>query len=103
MPDNGSQRLEQLFDGVRADRRTALLPFLTAGLPDRATSIALFETIMVESTGDSLLRQEAIRSFRDAVPTARAIEHLSNMRDREADPNMQIFLEAFLADLRGER
>ena len=45
MTDNGSQRLTQLFAGVRADGRTALLPFLTAGLPDQATSIALFEAM----------------------------------------------------------
>ena len=45
MTDNGSQRLALLFAGVRAEGRAALLPFLTAGLPDQATSIALFEAM----------------------------------------------------------
>lgn len=51
MTDNGRQRLRQLFDGVRAEGRTALLPFLTAGLPDQATSVALFEA-MAEAGAD---------------------------------------------------
>ena len=51
MTDNGSQRLAELFAGVRADGRTALLPFLTAGLPDKVTSIALFEA-MAEAGAD---------------------------------------------------
>jgi tryptophan synthase alpha chain len=51
MTDNGRQRLQQLFAGVRSEGRAALLPFLTAGLPDRRTSIALFEA-MAEAGAD---------------------------------------------------
>jgi len=51
MTDTGQQRLRELFAGVRSDGRTALLPFLTAGLPDQATSIALFEA-MAEAGAD---------------------------------------------------
>lgn len=51
MTDNGRERLQELFDRVRSEDRTALLPFLTAGLPDQATSIALFEA-MAEAGAD---------------------------------------------------
>jgi tryptophan synthase alpha chain len=45
MTDDGSTRLERLFANVRAEGRAALLPFLTAGLPDKETSIALFQAM----------------------------------------------------------
>ena len=51
MTDSGSARLHRLFSDLRADGRTALLPYLTAGLPDKETSIALFEA-MAEAGAD---------------------------------------------------
>ena len=51
MTDSGSTRLQQLFADVRSEGRTALLPFLTAGLPDQATSVLLFEA-MAEAGAD---------------------------------------------------
>ena len=45
-------RLEDLFAEVRTSVRTALLPFMTAGLPSLATSPALFEA-MADSGADA--------------------------------------------------
>jgi tryptophan synthase alpha chain len=51
MTDSGTQQLDRLFSGVRSERRAALLPYLTAGLPDPDTSVALFEA-MAEAGAD---------------------------------------------------
>jgi tryptophan synthase alpha chain len=51
MTDSGAQQLERLFAGVRSQGRAALLPYLTAGLPDEDTSVALFEA-MAEAGAD---------------------------------------------------
>ena len=45
MAETGIERLNQLFLSVRAQERAALLPYLTAGLPDADTSVALFEAM----------------------------------------------------------
>jgi len=45
MTDTGAEHLSRLFDGVRVQHRAALLPYLTAGLPDPATSVALFQAM----------------------------------------------------------
>lgn len=42
MAETGIERLSRLFVSVRAQERAALLPYLTAGLPDADTSVALF-------------------------------------------------------------
>jgi len=44
-------RLENLFGEVRSEGRTALLPFMTAGLPSQATCVELF-VAMAESGAD---------------------------------------------------
>ena len=51
MTDTGVEQLGRLFEGVRSQGRTALLPYLTAGLPDPATSVLLFEA-MAEAGAD---------------------------------------------------
>ena len=51
MTDSGARQLERLFADVRSQGRAALLPYLTAGLPDVATSVALFEA-MAEAGAD---------------------------------------------------
>ena len=51
MTDSGAQQLARLFADVRSQRRAALLPYLTAGLPDADTSVALFEA-MAEAGAD---------------------------------------------------
>lgn len=51
MTDSGAQQLAQLFAEVRSQQRAALLPYLTAGLPDADTSSALFEA-MAEAGAD---------------------------------------------------
>lgn len=51
MTDSGAQQLSRLFEGVRSEHRAALLPYLTAGLPDPDTSVALFEA-MAEAGAD---------------------------------------------------
>ena len=52
MPDNrGKSSLRRLFADAAADDRAALLPFMTAGLPDRASSLALF-VAMAEAGAD---------------------------------------------------
>ncbi len=45
MSERGIERLERLFDSVRSQGRAALLPYLTAGLPDAETSVLLFEAM----------------------------------------------------------
>ncbi len=47
----GTDRLGALFEEARRDRRTALLPYLTAGLPDPDGCLALFEA-MAEAGAD---------------------------------------------------
>ncbi len=42
MADRGIDRLEEMFDRTRRSGRAAFLPYMTAGLPDLATSIDLF-------------------------------------------------------------
>jgi tryptophan synthase alpha chain len=51
MTDSGAQQLARLFADVRSQHRAALLPYLTAGLPDADTSVALFE-VMAEAGAD---------------------------------------------------
>jgi len=51
MTESGVQQLARLFADVRSQHRTALLPYLTAGLPDADTSVALFEA-MAEAGAD---------------------------------------------------
>ncbi|MEX1287412.1 MAG: tryptophan synthase subunit alpha [Acidimicrobiia bacterium] len=41
----GAERLTGLFDATRAAGRLAFLPYLTAGLPDPASSVSLFEAM----------------------------------------------------------
>jgi len=45
MPDRGAERLRRLFATVRSERRAALLPFLTAGIPDLDSSASMFEAM----------------------------------------------------------
>ena len=45
MADSGTRQLDRLFAAVRSQQRAALLPYLTAGLPDADTSVALFEAM----------------------------------------------------------
>ena len=51
MTDSGAQQLARLFAGVRSQQRAALLPYLTAGLPDTDTSVELFKA-MAEAGAD---------------------------------------------------
>ena len=41
----GATRLRRLFDRTRAEGRTALLPFMMAGLPDRDGSVSIFAAL----------------------------------------------------------
>jgi len=51
MTDSGARQLARLFANVRSQHRAALLPYLTAGLPDDDTSVALFQA-MAEAGAD---------------------------------------------------
>ena len=51
MTDSGADRLRTLFETVRADDRAALLPYLTVGIPDAGSSVAMFEA-MAEAGAD---------------------------------------------------
>lgn len=88
---------------ARLDGRTRMVALRELAGQATPRSIAIFENVMVESTGDALLRRTAVQSYIAAVPNERAIEYLTRTRDREADVNMQAFLEDVLATLRGER
>ena len=45
MTEHGADRLRRLFDTVRVEDRAALLPFLTAGIPDIRSSASMFEAM----------------------------------------------------------
>ncbi len=45
MTDTGAERLRRLFATVRSEHRAALLPFLTAGIPDIDSSVSMFEAM----------------------------------------------------------
>ena len=45
MTDTGADRLRRLFETVRAEDRAALLPYLTVGIPDAESSVAMFEAM----------------------------------------------------------
>ena len=51
MTDSGADRLRTLFETVRAEDRAALLPYLTVGIPDASSSVAMFEA-MAEAGAD---------------------------------------------------
>jgi tryptophan synthase alpha chain len=45
MPESGAERLASMFAAARSEGRAALLPYLTAGIPDRGSSVAMFEAM----------------------------------------------------------
>jgi tryptophan synthase alpha chain len=45
MTDTGTQRLDAMFRQARAENRAVLLPYLTAGIPDFESSVAIFEAM----------------------------------------------------------
>jgi tryptophan synthase alpha chain len=51
MTESGQQRLAELFAGVKAEGRAALLPYLTAGIPTPEQSVELF-VAMAEAGAD---------------------------------------------------
>ncbi|MEZ5978920.1 MAG: hypothetical protein R3F34_11945 [Planctomycetota bacterium] len=65
------------------------------------TAIATFESVMVESSGDAAIRRAAVVSYVASVPAAKAIERLEKVQEREADYNMQRFLQDAVDKLRG--
>jgi hypothetical protein len=64
--------------------------------------VATMESVMVESTGDMYTRQRAVRSFLATVDAPLARARLEQMLTREADQNMQVFLQNTLAQLVGK-
>jgi len=51
------------------------------------------EQLLVESSGNHMLRRFAAQSLRDSVPADEICPVLTRVRDNEADPNFQIFLD----------
>jgi len=45
MTDTGAGQLDAMFEKAREDGRAVLLPYLTAGIPDFESSVALFEAM----------------------------------------------------------
>jgi tryptophan synthase alpha chain len=45
MTDTGMSRLNAMFVAARAENRACLLPYLTAGIPDFESSVAIFEAM----------------------------------------------------------
>jgi tryptophan synthase alpha chain len=45
MGETGAERLASMFAAACAEGRAALLPYLTAGIPDRDSSVAMFEAM----------------------------------------------------------
>ncbi|MEA3502292.1 MAG: tryptophan synthase subunit alpha [Actinomycetota bacterium] len=88
MTDTGADQLRKLFETVRAEDRAALLPYLTAGIPDEASSVAMFEA-MSEAGADGfeigipyadplmdgpVIAEAASRSLASGMTIARALE-----------------------------
>jgi tryptophan synthase alpha chain len=88
MTDTGSDRLRTLFVAVRAENRAALLPYLTVGIPDAESSVAMFEA-MSEAGADGfeigipyadplmdgpVIAEAASRSLAAGMTIARALE-----------------------------
>lgn len=69
---------------------------------DDPRAIATMESVMVESTGDMYTRQRAVRSYVATVGAPLARARFEEMLKREADQNMQIFLQNTLAQLVGK-
>jgi len=90
--------LEKRLDHLT--RKIALRELVPLATP---RAIAVFETVMTESSGDMLLRGEALTCYTQAVPKDRAIARLEELAALEADINMQIRIANTLATLRGER
>jgi tryptophan synthase alpha chain len=45
MGETGAERLASMFAAARSEGRAVLLPYLTAGIPDRDSSVAMFEAM----------------------------------------------------------
>jgi len=88
MTDTGANRLRRLFETVRAENRAALLPYLTVGIPNAASSVAMFEA-MSEAGADGfeigipyadplmdgpVIAEAAERSLAAGMTIARALE-----------------------------
>jgi hypothetical protein len=69
---------------------------------DDPRAIATMESVMVESTGDMYTRQRAVRSYVATVGAPLARARFEEMLKREADQNMQIFLQNTLTQLVGK-
>jgi hypothetical protein len=69
---------------------------------DDARAIATMESVMVESTGDMYTRQRAVRSYLASVDASVARARFEEMLKREADQNMQVFLQNTLTQLVGK-
>ena len=88
MTDAGADRLRGLFETVRSEDRAALLPYLTVGIPDIDSSVAMFEA-MSEAGADGfeigipyadplmdgpVIAEAAERSLAAGMTIARALE-----------------------------
>jgi len=51
------------------------------------------EQLLVESSGNHMLRRYAAQSLRDSVPADQICPVLTRVRDNESDPSFQIFLD----------
>jgi tryptophan synthase alpha chain len=51
MTDSGRSEIAQMFDEAGAQNRAVLLPYLTAGIPSRDSSVAMF-VAMAEAGAD---------------------------------------------------
>jgi len=69
---------------------------------DDSRAVATMESVMVESTGDMYTRQRAVRSYLATVDAPLARARLEQMLMREADQNMQVFLQNTLSQLVGK-
>ena len=96
----GADRLRDLFETVRSENRAALLPFLTAGIPDPDSSVAMFEA-MAEAGADGfeigipyadplmdgpVIAEAAERSLASGMTVDRAMEIASRVTTTTAKP-----------------
>ena len=91
--------LQEVFTAAAAENRAALLPYMTAGLPDQASSVAIFEA-MAEAGADGF---EVGIPYSDPLMDGPTI-HEAGLRSLDAGTSLNVAFEivAAVADATGK-
>jgi tryptophan synthase alpha chain len=92
--------ISELFSLRRSEGRSVLIPYLTAGYPDRATSLAVMETL-AESGGDLIelgipfsdpladgptIQRSSYQALKKGMDVNGVLELLARFRDVRSNP-----------------